>query len=154
MKNEKNYMGFLMIKIWQILQHFSRALSLARSLILRDVRLYSNFPKEKNVKTTNILNMIKSYPSVENVSLISSYLTTYDCQHLTFFVDEWSRRRQNPDTLTSWTQVTNRIASLLHRSLSLWSAWEFLNLVFNFFFDLITIRFLVSSFLINVKNDF
>ncbi len=27
MKNENNYMGFLMIKIWQILKHFSRALS-------------------------------------------------------------------------------------------------------------------------------
>ena len=27
MKNKKNYMGFLMHKIWQILKHFSRALS-------------------------------------------------------------------------------------------------------------------------------
>ena len=27
MKNEKNYMGFLITKIWQILRHFSKALS-------------------------------------------------------------------------------------------------------------------------------
>ena len=30
MKNEKNYMGFLIHKIWQILKHFSRALSWAQ----------------------------------------------------------------------------------------------------------------------------
>ena len=34
MKNEKNYMGLLMIKIWQILKRFSRTLSWASSLIL------------------------------------------------------------------------------------------------------------------------
>ena len=31
MKNEKNYMGFVMIKIWQILKHFYRALSWAQT---------------------------------------------------------------------------------------------------------------------------
>ena len=31
MKNEKNYMGFLIAKIWQILKRFSRALSWAQT---------------------------------------------------------------------------------------------------------------------------
>ena len=31
MKNEKNYMGFLITKIWQILKRFSRALSRAQT---------------------------------------------------------------------------------------------------------------------------
>ena len=130
---EKATLCFRIYKIWQIFKCFSRAFQFSKIVDFEGCDVIFGFSK-KNVKTTNILNMIKSYPSVENVSLISSYLTTYDCQHLTFFVDEWSRRRQNPDTLTSWTQVTNRIVSLLllHRRcrcLSLWSGSEFLNLV-------------------------
>ena len=41
MKNEKNYMGFLKHKIWQILKHFSRALGWAQTSYLWGVDFYN-----------------------------------------------------------------------------------------------------------------
>ena len=36
MKNEKNYMGFLITKIWQILKRFSRALKVERKNLISE----------------------------------------------------------------------------------------------------------------------
>ena len=39
MKNEKNYMGFLITKVWQILKCFSRAYRQAQTLKLLGVKI-------------------------------------------------------------------------------------------------------------------
>ena len=48
MKNEKNYMGFLILKIWQILKHFTRVLSWAQTCYFWRVFWITTFKKVHN----------------------------------------------------------------------------------------------------------
>ena len=56
MKNEKNYMGFLVTKIWQILKHFSRAFCWAQTSYFWRVNSFGLFLKSSPTTTCQLFS--------------------------------------------------------------------------------------------------
>ena len=63
MKNEKNYLGFLLHKIWQILKHFSRALSWAQTFYFWAVLF--NLPESMKVMYERVAPSLQENASVK-----------------------------------------------------------------------------------------
>ena len=66
MKNEKNYVGFLIHKIWQILKRFARALSWAQTSYFWRVSTYQG-PKGMPVQEISVQNKDKQPKNLKKI---------------------------------------------------------------------------------------
>ena len=102
MKNEKNYLGFLIIKIWHILKRFSRALSWAQTSYFKRVT-YLLIIINKNFR-----NMNGVWKKKGKVRKIKAKKSTWDPKIHYALPDNLKKPRKNPALLRPPTNIANQ----------------------------------------------